>query len=96
MTTTPLKRGFFWLPDSSNEAAVSPIADYRREPPVTLSASPLPSIADADSDGVATDTISGDALHVKNARHSHFPWQPTTGFWITKLKRLHAVAPRCW
>jgi hypothetical protein len=42
----------------------------------------------ADCRRVAGDAIFGDALHVKNAGYSQFPWQPTTGFWITKLKRL--------
>jgi hypothetical protein len=55
---------------------------------VTLSASRLPSITDADLDGLAGDAIFGDALHVKSAGCSQFPWQPTTGFWITKLERL--------
>jgi len=85
----PAKAGFFfWSPDSSTDSPASPIADYRRAPPGTLSASRLSSITDADLGGVARDAIFGDALHVKNAGYSQFPWQPTTGFWITKLKRL--------
>ena len=68
--------------------AASPIANYRRAPSATLSASRLPSIADADPDDVVSDAIGGDAAHVKNAGCSQFPWQPTTGFWITKLNRL--------
>ncbi len=68
--------------------AASPIADIRRAPSATLSASRLQSIADADPGDMASDAIVGDAVHVKNAGYSQFPWQPTTGLWITKLNRL--------
>ena len=49
-----------------------------------LSGRRLPSIKDAQLDGVASGAIFGSSLYVNNARYFEFPGGDTE-YWITKL-----------